>query len=126
MHCPRQDATLPVSECARPGASWPSWRGVRPLEAPGFRRGEMSLRQILVHMDCLEAAIAQLEGEIEQRLQPYEEALHLLQTIPGGKAVAAATVVAELGLDMQQFPPPSTLPPGRQSVRSASRAAANA
>jgi transposase len=62
------------------------------------------LRQILAHRDFLEAAITQLEGEIEQRLQPYEEAVELLQTIPGVKAVAAATLVAELGVDMQQFP----------------------
>src|SRR5262245_13891730 len=62
------------------------------------------LRQILAHMDFLEAAIAQLEGEIEQRLQPYAEAVQLLQTIPGVKAVAAATLVAELGTDMSQFP----------------------
>jgi transposase len=62
------------------------------------------LRQILAHMDFLEAALAQLEGEIEQRLRPSEEAIQLLQTIPGVKAVAAATLVAELGADMSQFP----------------------
>jgi len=62
------------------------------------------LQQIRAHIDFLEAAIAQLEGEIEQRLLPYEEAVHLLQTIPGVKAVAAATLVAELGMDMSAFP----------------------
>jgi transposase len=65
---------------------------------------QVLLRQILAHMDFLEAAIAQLEAEIEQRLQPDEEAVQLLQTIPGVKAVAAATLVAELGVDMNQFP----------------------
>jgi transposase len=65
---------------------------------------QVLLRQILAHMDFLEAAIAQLEGEIEHRLQPYEEAVQLLQTIPGVKQVAAATLVAELGTDMRQFP----------------------
>jgi hypothetical protein len=62
------------------------------------------LRQILAHMDFLETASAQLEGEIDLRLQPYEEAVLLLQTIPGVKQVAAATLVAELGTDMHQFP----------------------
>lgn len=65
---------------------------------------QVLLRQILAHMDFLEAAIAQLEEEIEQRLRPYEEAVQLLQTIPGVKEVAAATLVAELGVDMNQFP----------------------
>src|SRR5262245_35447276 len=41
------------------------------------------LRQILAHIDFLEAAVAQLEAEIEQRLRPYEQAVQLLQTIPG-------------------------------------------
>jgi transposase len=62
------------------------------------------LRQILAHLDFLEAAIGQLEGEIEQRLRPYEEAVRLLQTIPGVKDVTAATIVAEVGIDMTQFP----------------------
>jgi transposase len=68
------------------------------------------LQQILAHLDFLEAAIAQLEGEIEQRLRPYEEAVRLLQTIPGVKEVAAATLVAELGIDMSQFPSAKHLP----------------
>jgi transposase len=62
------------------------------------------LRQILAHLDFLAAAIAQLEGEIEQRLRPYEDAVRLLQTIPGIKDITAATIVAELGVDMAQFP----------------------
>ncbi len=52
--------------------------------------------------------MAQLEGEIAQRLQPYAETVALVQTIPGVKAVAAATLVAEvgvdMGVDMGQFP----------------------
>jgi len=39
LQFPRQDAILPVSFRSRPGASW---RGVRPREASGFSRGEMS------------------------------------------------------------------------------------
>lgn len=88
-------------------------RGPMRAKIPHLRqalRGQLQpyhhvlLRQILAHMDFLEAAIAQLEGEIDQRLQPYEQAVQLLQTIPGVKAVAAATLVAELGVDMTQFP----------------------
>ena len=71
------------------------------------------LRQILAHKDVLEAAIGQLAGELDQRRPPYEQAVQavqavqlvqLVQTIPGVKAVAAATLVAALGVDMTPFP----------------------
>lgn len=62
------------------------------------------LRQILAHIEFLEASMAQLEAEIDQRLRPYEQAMQLLQTIPGVKGIAAATLVAEVGVDMSRFP----------------------
>ncbi len=48
--------------------------------------------------------MAQLEAEIAQRLQPYDQAVQPLQTIPGVQAVAAAMLVAEGGVDLRQFP----------------------
>jgi len=62
------------------------------------------LRQILAHIDFLDMAMAQLEAAIDERLQPYAQAMELLQSIPGVKAIAAATLVAELGVDMNRFP----------------------
>jgi len=62
------------------------------------------LRQILDHMEFLEGAIERLQGEIEALLPAYEEALALLQTIPGVRAVAAAAILAEIGTDMSRFP----------------------
>lgn len=62
------------------------------------------LRQILAHIEFLETSMAQLEAEIDQRLRPYEQAMQLLQTIPGVKGIAAATLVAEVGVDMSRFP----------------------
>lgn len=70
---------------------------VRPFQ-------QVILRQILAHIDFLEASMAQLESEIDQRLQPYAQAVQLLQTIPGVKGITAATLVAEVGVDMSQFP----------------------
>jgi hypothetical protein len=86
-----------------------------PQALTGHRKPshQVLLRQILAHMDFLEAAIAQLEGEIEQRLHPYEEAVHVLQSMPGVKPVAAATLVAELGTDRHQFPSACTPPTPR-------------
>jgi transposase len=60
--------------------------------------------QILGHIDFLEQSIAQIQTEIERCLPPFEEALELLQTIPGIKAVAAAAILAEIGTDMSRFP----------------------
>ena len=62
------------------------------------------LRAILAHVDFLDASIAQTHAEIEARLQPYQEAVRLLQTIPGIQETAAATIIAEIGVDMSRFP----------------------
>jgi transposase len=60
--------------------------------------------QILQHIDFLEQAIAHVQAEIERCLPRFEEALDLLQTIPGIRAVAAAAIVAEIGVEMSRFP----------------------
>jgi transposase len=62
------------------------------------------ISQILAHIDFLEQAVAQMQTEIERCLPPFEEALGLLQTIPGIKAVAAAAILAELGPEVSRFP----------------------
>lgn len=58
------------------------------------------LAQLLAHIDYVEGAIADMQTEIERALAPYDEAVELLQTIPGVGPVAAATIVAEIGVDM--------------------------
>jgi transposase len=88
--------------CGRMRAKCPALRQALTGQLQAYHR--VLLRQILGHLDFLEAAIAQLEGEIEQRLRPYEEAARLLQTIPGVKDVTDATIVAEVGIDMTQLP----------------------
>jgi len=60
--------------------------------------------QILQHIDFLEQAIAHVQAEIERCLPRFEEALDLLQTIPGIRAVAAAAILAEIDVDMSRFP----------------------
>jgi len=62
------------------------------------------LTRILAHIDFLDQSLAQLQQEIEQRLAPFEEAVELLQTIPGVHQIAAMTIVAEIGTDMTRFP----------------------
>jgi transposase len=62
------------------------------------------LRQMLVHIDFLDQAIAQVQAQLDQHLAPYHEAMELLQTIPGISALSAAAILAEIGVDMTCFP----------------------
>jgi transposase len=41
------------------------------------------LHHILTHIEFLEETLAQLQHDIDEHLQPYEEAVTLLQSIPG-------------------------------------------
>lgn len=62
------------------------------------------LEQMLAHIAFLEETIVHLQTEIEAHLAPYHEAMELLQSIPGVQALAAAAILAEIGVDMTRFP----------------------
>lgn len=72
--------------------------------------GTMTAHQIRLIKDCwehieyLEKSIARLEEEINTHLQPYRAEYELLQTIPGVSETTAAALIAEIGVDMNQFP----------------------
>ncbi len=58
----------------------------------------------LVRVEADEADIAALDRLIDERLAPYAPQMALLMTIPGIDRVVAATVIAEIGVDMSVFP----------------------
>ncbi|MGD0075991.1 MAG: transposase [Candidatus Binataceae bacterium] len=58
----------------------------------------------LTRVEASEADIARLDQEIDERLQPYATQMQLLIGIPGVDRVVAATVIAELGVDLSSFP----------------------
>ena len=65
------------------------------------------LTDLLIELDFLEERIATVEAEIEKhlaQLPAFEEAVRLLDTIPGVNRMAAVTIVAEIGVDMSRFP----------------------
>ena len=58
----------------------------------------------LSQLDYLEEAVERVSAEIAQRLQAEQEALALLDTIPGVGRRAAEITVAEIGTHMARFP----------------------
>jgi transposase len=57
----------------------------------------------LARIDAAEADLATLDEQIAARLAPYDEALERLLSIPGVDRVTAATMIAEIGVDMRLF-----------------------
>jgi transposase len=62
------------------------------------------LGRILAHIDFLEESLSEVGQEIERALAPFTEEVALLRTIPGVDEVAAATIIAEIGVDTDRFP----------------------
>jgi transposase len=62
------------------------------------------MRTILHHITGLERSMEALDAEVEQALAPFAQQVTLLQTIPGVNRTAAATIIAEIGVDMGRFP----------------------
>jgi transposase len=60
--------------------------------------------KILAHIDYLDESIGNLSVEIERVIAPFSEKVELLDTIPGVDRRTAETLIAEIGVDMSQFP----------------------
>ena len=58
----------------------------------------------LAHVDFLDEEIARLSAAIAERLQPFEEEVARLDTIPGVDRQTAEILLAEIGADMGRFP----------------------
>ena len=62
------------------------------------------LRQMMDHLEFLEGKIFVLEQEIDRHSRPFEGAITLWITIPGIGRLLATTLVAEIGVHVEQFP----------------------
>jgi transposase len=60
--------------------------------------------QHLSHLDYLDEAIASLSGRIEEALRPFAVEHRRLDSIPGIAQRTAEVMIAEVGVDMRQFP----------------------
>lgn len=61
------------------------------------------LREIMMHIEALEATITQFEDQLLLGLEPEHNVRQLLQTIAGVDRIGAATLIVEIGTDMNTF-----------------------
>jgi transposase len=75
----------------------------RSLEGSFTDNQRWLLSKELQQVEWLEMHIGSLEQEIERRMQPFEETMQRLLTIPGIDRKTAWMLVAELGADLSAF-----------------------
>ena len=73
------------------------------LEGEISDRHRLVLQKMLGHVKWLQRQIAMIDGQIVAAMKPYQEEWKLLQTIPGLDVIAAAMLIAEIGVDMTRF-----------------------
>lgn len=61
------------------------------------------IKRMIEHVTSIEKIIEAIDCDIQEHLKPYEAQVELLKTMPGIKDLAAASLIAELGVDMNQF-----------------------
>ena len=62
------------------------------------------LQRLLDKLDWLDSEMAVLDAELCKQMQPHEDLVKRLCTIPGVDRTTARVLIAELGIDMTQFP----------------------
>jgi transposase len=81
-----------------------------PSELEAALRGRVTkhhrfvLRLLLQQIDAIDAAIAEIDQEVDATVEPFRQAITILSTIPGISTLSAEVVVAEIGLEMTRFP----------------------
>lgn len=62
------------------------------------------LRLHLQQVDAIDAAISQIDQEVDAHVEPFRAAITILTTIPGISDLSARVIIAEIGNDMSRFP----------------------
>ncbi len=75
-----------------------SIEGYQMTDAQKYR-----MRLIDAHMHYIISTIADIDLMINSLVEPYENTVHLLCTIPGISRNSAITIISEIGTDMSQF-----------------------
>ena len=61
------------------------------------------MRLVHAHMDYITSTISDIDSIINSLVEPYDNAVKLLCTIPGVDRNSAITIISEIGTDMTQF-----------------------
>ncbi len=62
------------------------------------------LKLHLTLIEQIEAAVSELDGQLEGALEPFRGAVERIKVMPGIADVVAQGILAEIGLDMSRFP----------------------
>ena len=81
-----------------------SIEGYQMTDAQKYR-----MRLVHAHMDYITSTLADIDSMIDSLMEPYENAVQLLCTIPGVDRSSAITIISEIGTDMTQFSNPKRL-----------------
>ena len=73
------------------------------LDAGLSETKRMLLETLLQQHDRLSAQLHRLDSQLQQALQPYQDQLNLLKTIPGINQKAATALLAEIGPHLHAF-----------------------
>jgi transposase len=68
------------------------------------RHHRFLLRLHLGQVDAIDAALAEVDAEVDASLGPFRDAVRLLRSIPGISGLSARAIIAEIGTDMGRFP----------------------
>jgi transposase len=67
------------------------------------RRAIASCYACISAIDALDAAIAELDREVDSSIAPFRTAVEQVSSIPGIKDLGARVIVSEIGTDMSRF-----------------------
>lgn len=62
------------------------------------------LKTIMGNITKIESTVAEIEAQIENSIEPFKIERELLESIPGVGKDGATKIIAEVGVDMEQFP----------------------
>ena len=79
------------------GVKAPPERLRAALQGRVAERHRFLLRLHLRHIDALDTAIAEIDAEVNRDLDPFQQAVRQLQTIPGVSDLTAQVIVSEIG-----------------------------
>jgi len=80
-------------------------KDIRKALTGTLQQHHLNLLNLMIReIENLEALILDVENEITTHLNQYEREVNLLKTIPGIGDASVATIIAEIGINMNQFP----------------------